>query len=678
MSESGKNENGRGWATRTPPCGPRPAALHVARACVFIACELGRGVGGRDHTDKHERDQPDPFFLPHSDPHPADLTHAAAAAAAVAADLDARLCAARSAAAKADAPPGAGDTVSLLELAAAEARRRAAAAAAAAVAAGTPPPPAGGWHPPGTAGSPVEAVVDDGVAALAALAAGASGADHPVSPGSADSIGSNTSSGRPVHCVIEPAAAAAAARSGLPSLGASEGGDGGEASAAVRTALAGLMLDGYGVSAPSGDGAGEGEGGGDAVLSDGDSEPAAPPPLPDTFDVSDLAVPDVSALAAAALAGAPAPLPVSPSEAAAAAAAPLPPALAALFAGAPPAGWPTTVSAPAAPPSATLAPSATDVTPSPLALPLGAPVLGAHDYHCPVCSVTCCGHANFEQHCVSRRHLRKVAAVASAALASAGGAPPPPPAPRAAARPYVRQVITPDLNRAAVDLLSRLLAWQDAARGPAGLSPIEAPPPPLAPGRRLVSGLRDIARCVRAGVAVAVIVAPNVEPAPADGGDDLLAAVLSASVSARAPIVFALSRKKLGQVFGVRKKMSAVAVVDAAGAEDVLARVLALAAAGRAEWARLEAQGGAPLPGGPPFAPPPPPRHEHHHQHALYAGGSGGGYLGGRPSNRPLSGPRGPPHAGLAPPPPMVPPLPPHVVRQQQQQAPYGGLPPHY
>ena len=247
-----------------------------------------------------------------------------------------------------------------------------------------------------------------------------------------------------------------------------------------------------------------------------------------------------------------------------------------------------------------------------------------------------------------------------------------------AARPYVRQVITPDLNRAAVDLLSRLLAWQDAARGGAGLAPVDPAPPPLAPGRRLVSGLRDIARCVRAGAAVAVIVAPNVEPAPADGGDDLLAAVLSASVSARAPIVFALSRKKLGQVFGVRKKMSAVAVVDAAGAEDALARVLALAAAGRAEWARLEAQGGAPLPGGPTFAgapPPPPPRH--HHQHALYIGGGGGGYLGGRPLDRPRSSSRG--HAGLVPPPPMVPPLPPHVVRQQQQQqGPFGGLPPHY
>jgi len=35
-----------------------------------------------------------------------------------------------------------------------------------------------------------------------------------------------------------------------------------------------------------------------------------------------------------------------------------------------------------------------------------------------VCSVTCCGIINFKQHCTSKKHLRKAAAVAHAAVSS--------------------------------------------------------------------------------------------------------------------------------------------------------------------------------------------------------------------------------------------------------------------
>ena len=35
-----------------------------------------------------------------------------------------------------------------------------------------------------------------------------------------------------------------------------------------------------------------------------------------------------------------------------------------------------------------------------------------------VCSVTCCGIINFEQHCTSKKHLRKAAAVAHATVSN--------------------------------------------------------------------------------------------------------------------------------------------------------------------------------------------------------------------------------------------------------------------
>ena len=49
--------------------------------------------------------------------------------------------------------------------------------------------------------------------------------------------------------------------------------------------------------------------------------------------------------------------------------------------------------------------------------------------------------------------------------------------------------------------------------------------------------------------ACTVVVAPNIEQIEAEGGlDDLLTSILAQAKAAAIPIVFALSRKKLGQV----------------------------------------------------------------------------------------------------------------------------------
>ena len=44
--------------------------------------------------------------------------------------------------------------------------------------------------------------------------------------------------------------------------------------------------------------------------------------------------------------------------------------------------------------------------------------------------------------------------------------------------------------------------------------------------------------------------------------DDQVAEILAASEAAGAPVVFALSRKRLGEVWGYRKRMSAVALLE--------------------------------------------------------------------------------------------------------------------
>lgn len=68
---------------------------------------------------------------------------------------------------------------------------------------------------------------------------------------------------------------------------------------------------------------------------------------------------------------------------------------------------------------------------------------------------------------------------------------------------------------------------------------------------------REVAKAVRLRKACTVVVAPNIEHIEAEGGlDDLLTSILTQAEANSIPIVFALSRKKLGQV-GSRQWLAA-------------------------------------------------------------------------------------------------------------------------
>jgi Ribosomal protein L7Ae/L30e/S12e/Gadd45 family len=60
---------------------------------------------------------------------------------------------------------------------------------------------------------------------------------------------------------------------------------------------------------------------------------------------------------------------------------------------------------------------------------------------------------------------------------------------------------------------------------------------------------REVAKWVRVGKARAVIVAPNIEPAEGEAGlSSLLGGILGDAAARGIPVVFALSRKRMGQV----------------------------------------------------------------------------------------------------------------------------------
>lgn len=60
----------------------------------------------------------------------------------------------------------------------------------------------------------------------------------------------------------------------------------------------------------------------------------------------------------------------------------------------------------------------------------------------------------------------------------------------------------------------------------------------------------QVAKAIKLQKAKTVIVTPNIEQIETEGGlDDLLASILEQAGTSGCPVVFALSRKKLGQVF---------------------------------------------------------------------------------------------------------------------------------
>ena len=118
--------------------------------------------------------------------------------------------------------------------------------------------------------------------------------------------------------------------------------------------------------------------------------------------------------------------------------------------------------------------------------------------------------------------------------------------------------------------------------------------------RRLVSGMREVEKAVRGWKAKVLIVAPNVAalvgaveggeggPAAAEGpaaapSEFPIEPLLASARESGVPVVFALSRQRLGKLMGQRKRASAFAVLDASGADAQLREVLALAEAARAE-----------------------------------------------------------------------------------------------
>ncbi|KAI8114615.1 hypothetical protein M9434_002736 [Picochlorum sp. BPE23] len=128
---------------------------------------------------------------------------------------------------------------------------------------------------------------------------------------------------------------------------------------------------------------------------------------------------------------------------------------------------------------------------------------------------------------------------------------------------YVDQLITDELNQKVSSLLTKLIEWQERTRQ---MDPVNAKKK-----RRYVCGMREASKAVKLGKALAVIVAPNIQPLPLNGGYAYpISALLEECREKKVDIIFALSRRKMGKLLGQRKNASLFALLNVSGAENDL------------------------------------------------------------------------------------------------------------
>lgn len=144
---------------------------------------------------------------------------------------------------------------------------------------------------------------------------------------------------------------------------------------------------------------------------------------------------------------------------------------------------------------------------------------------------------------------------------------------------YVTHAISDELNEKASCLLSKLIEWQARTK--------EMDPMNAKRKKRLLCGLREAAKAIKLGRACGLIVAPNIQPLnssdpdiddhckrlyeyPVDG-------ILRDCQEHGVPVVFALSRRKMGRLLGQKKSVSIFALLNIQGAENEFKDLLSIA-----------------------------------------------------------------------------------------------------
>jgi ribosomal protein L7Ae-like RNA K-turn-binding protein len=147
-------------------------------------------------------------------------------------------------------------------------------------------------------------------------------------------------------------------------------------------------------------------------------------------------------------------------------------------------------------------------------------------------------------------------------------------------REYCDMYITKNVNMLTEKLLSELMRFQERVRN--------TQPAKAKAKRRLVIGLKETIQCLKVNKIKCVIIPPDIEPCPLEGGlDDRLELVRKLCTDKQVPIVYALGVHKIPKALGLpnrRHKTSAVGIYSYEGAFELFKQVVEEARKERERW----------------------------------------------------------------------------------------------
>jgi ribosomal protein L7Ae-like RNA K-turn-binding protein len=144
-------------------------------------------------------------------------------------------------------------------------------------------------------------------------------------------------------------------------------------------------------------------------------------------------------------------------------------------------------------------------------------------------------------------------------------------------RHYVRQVLSDELDEKVKAMLADLSKFQERAR--------ERDPQKFAKLKRFCVGMSEATRSVKRGKAKCLIVAPNLDKSEADGGlDDTVEDLMDVCFEHEVPIIFALSRNRMGKALGKNIRISIVCVLSVEGVHQEFRQIVKIAEELRKQW----------------------------------------------------------------------------------------------
>ncbi|XP_064087519.1 selenocysteine insertion sequence-binding protein 2-like [Macrobrachium nipponense] len=156
-------------------------------------------------------------------------------------------------------------------------------------------------------------------------------------------------------------------------------------------------------------------------------------------------------------------------------------------------------------------------------------------------------------------------------------------------REYCNHMITPEVNVAAKELISTLVAYQDRH--------YKRDPVKARMRRRFVCGLRSTVKAM--GKMSCIIVAPDIERCKGPGAlDEVVENMLKQAENHSVPVIFALTCKKIGNLCLKRVGVSCIGIINYHGAQGVFQKLMEMIPEAKAQYQQRVAHGFCSIPVG--------------------------------------------------------------------------------